>query len=133
MSNFQLKRTYNFSILSEVSSILGLDYKLMKVKALLSSEEAVKYADIATQHETVKPFLSNISDSVSDLTYILFTNQDGTETVFALEYIDIGTITEVKGVNIRVNIMSASTEDINLVKTTMKELGFTNFNVTTFE
>ena len=131
--NFELKKTYNFNILTEVAGLIGEKYKLMKVKGILTSDEAVKYTDIATQFETLKPQLPNIPNSVTDLSFVLFEDPNGEEIVLALEYIDTGTISLVQAINIRVNILGVSTEDISLVQTKLKELGYTNFDVKTFE
>lgn len=132
-TSFQLKKIYNFNIISDAASVLGEKYKLMKVKAIFTSAEAVKYSDIATTHETVKGLISNLPESLTDLTYILFESQAGDNFVTALEYIDTNTILEVNAINIRVNIPKVNTEDMVIVKQALAELGYTKFEVTTYE
>lgn len=133
MASFEIKKTYNFSIQTDATAVLGANYSLMKVRAIMNSEEAAKKADVTTTYNTVKGVLTDLPESITDLTFILFENTDGNTTVLALEYIDTDTIEEVESVNIRVNILNASTEDISILTTAVKELGYTNFTVTTFE
>lgn len=131
--SFQLKKKYNFSMKTEASMILGEQFKLMKVKGILSSTEAVKYKDIATTHEILKPLIPNISPNLVDLTYILFETIDGDEVLFALEYIDTNTIVEVTNVNLRIEILNTSTDDIQIMNNVLKELGYTKFTISQFE
>lgn len=133
MASFEIKKTYNFSIQTDAAAVLGAEYSLMKVRAIMNSEEAAKKADVTTTYNTIKGVLTDLPESITDLTFILFENTDGNTTVLALEYIDTDTIEEVESVNIRVNILNASTEDISILTTAVKELGYTNFTVTTFE
>lgn len=133
MASFEIKKTYNFSIQTDAVAVLGAEYSLMKVRAIMNSEEAAKKADVTTTYNTIKGVLTDLPESITDLTFILFENTDGNTTVLALEYIDTDTIEEVESVNIRVNILNASTEDISILTTAVKELGYTNFTVTTFE
>lgn len=132
-TTFQLKKKYNFSMLSEASMILGEKFSLMKVKGIMTSTEAVKYRDIATTHEILKPLIPNISPNLVDLTYILFENIDGEEVLFALEYIDTNTIVEVNQVNLRIEILNTSTDDIKVLDNTLKELGYTKYTIKSFE
>lgn len=132
-TTFQLKKKYNFSMLTEASMILGEKFSLMKVKSIMTSTEAVKYRDIATTHEILKPLIPNISPNLVDLTYILFENIDGEEVLFALEYIDTNTIVEVNQVNLRIEILNTSTDDIKVLSNTLKELGYTKYTIKNFE
>lgn len=133
MANFELKKSYNFNIKSEAAGIIGEKYKLAKIKGIITSEEAVKYTDIATMHETLKPLITTLPDSVNDLSYVLFETQDGDQKVLALEYIDVNTIVEVKSINLRAQILGVSTDDIAIIKSALSELGYANVTVTTFE
>lgn len=132
-TTFQLKKKYNFSMKTEASMILGEKFTLMKVKGIMASTEAVKYRDIATTHEILKPLVPNMSPNLVDLTYILFETIDGDEVLFALEYIDTTTIVEVNQVNLRIEILNTSTDDIQVLNNTLKELGYTKFTIKNFE
>ena len=127
---FSLIKIYNFSTL--MPSVLGTSFKSMKVKGVLTSQEAVKYRDIATLHATVLPMLSGLPKRIEQLSYILFENIDGEQLLLAYEYIDISSIVEVKTINIRVDIFDTNTEDINILRTRLVELGYKNIDISTF-
>ena len=127
---FSLNKIYNFSTL--MPSVLGTSFKSMKVKGVLTSQEAVKYRDIATLHATVLPMLSGLAKRIEQLSYILFENIDGEQLLLAYEYIDISSIVEVKTINIRVDIFDTNTEDINILRTRLVELGYKNIDISTF-
>lgn len=127
---FELKKSYNFSTLAP--TLLGNQYKNMKVKAILTSSNALQYKDIATIHQQVKSSIAGLPDSITDLTYILFENTDNEETVFALEYIDADSITEVDSLNIRIEIGNCTVDDIAVLRTRLQELGYTSFKITTY-
>lgn len=131
MASFALKKSYNFSTLAP--TILGNEYENMKVKAILDSDGALKYRDIATLHQTIKGVMTNLPSSITDLTYILFVNQNDEELVLALEYINTDSIKEVASVNIRIDVMNTNTEDIAILTSRLKELGYINFTITTFQ
>lgn len=129
--DFKLKHTYNFNTLAP--AILGEKFSMMKVKAIVTADEAVKYSDIYTTFTTLKTEISNLPDNITDLTFILFTNEDGDKSVYALEYINPDTVVEVEGVNIRVEVRGVTSDDLITIKTKLIELGYTSIDITTFE
>lgn len=124
---FEIKKTYNFSTLAP--TLLGSDYTNLKVKAILTSEAAVKYSDIVSTHQTVKSTIKNLPDNVSDLTYILFENTDKTTMILPVEYIETDSVVEVSSINIRIDIPNVTVDDVNILKTRLKELGYLDFKV----
>lgn len=130
---FEIKKKYNFNMNTNLVSILGDRYTIMKVKGILTSDQAIRYTDITTMHQQVKPLLTSLPENTSDLTYILFETIDGEEVVYANEYIDSDSIVETDKVNIRVDVANASTEDMNNIKTMLAEAGYSNISVSTFE
>lgn len=131
MMAFQLKKTYNFNTLS--AAILGAEYTNMKVKAIMTSDNAVKFRDIATLHASVKATIPNLPESISDLTYVLFEDTKQEVLVLPLEYIDTNSIQEVSSVNIRINISDCTTDDISTLRLRLKELGYINFTISTYQ
>ena len=128
--SFELKKSYNFSTLAPTQ--LGGDYSNMKVKAILTSDNAVAYRDVATLHQTIKSVISNLPDSISDLTYILFEDLDKSTLVLPIEYIQTDSILEVQTVNARIDIPDISSDDITTLKVRLQELGYTNFKIYTY-
>lgn len=133
MTSFELKKTYNFNMKNDLVPVLGDKFKLMKVKGILTADQAVKFTDIATMHQQLKPLLSSLPTSTSDMTYVLFETHNNDSVVYALEYIDLNSITEVDGINIRVNIANCSTQDLATIKTAILEMGYSNVEVTIYE
>ena len=127
---FELKKTYNFNFNNKLTHILGDKLKTVKVKAILSSDQAIKLSDIATLHAQVRPLdTTNIPEDLADMTFVLFETLDKDNIVYALEYIDMSSLEEVSAINIRVNVRNVSTSDVSLIKTTLAELGYENFDV----
>lgn len=127
---FELKKTYNFNFNNKLTHILGDKLKTVKVKAILSSDQAIKLSDIATLHAQVRPLdTTNIPEDLADMTFVLFETLDKDNVVYALEYIDMSSLEEVSAINIRVNVRNVSTSDVSLIKTTLAELGYENFDV----
>ena len=126
---FEIKKTYNFTTL--VPSLLGGEYKNMQVVSLMTPDEAVKYQDILTLHEQVRT-LKALNMSANDCTYVKFKTLEGDTKIIALEYIEPDSIKEVTTVNIRIELQRATTEDISIITARLKELGYVDFDVTTY-
>lgn len=135
--NLSINKRYSFNTLAP--TVLGATYENVKVIGILSLESALKVQDVVTQYETLKDFISNLPDDPNVCTFIVFekvTTTDAEENIdretiiLAYEYIDINTIKEVNRVNLRVDIFDATTEDMAIVSTRLKELGYANFKVT---
>lgn len=127
---FELKKTYNFNFNNKLTHILGDKLKTVKVKAILSSDQAIKLSDIATLHAQVRPLdTASIPEDLADMTFVLFETLDKDNVIYALEYIDMSSLEEVSAINIRVNVRNVSTSDVSLIKTTLAELGYENFDV----
>lgn len=128
--SFEIKKSYNFSTLAPTQ--LGGDYSNMKVKAILTSDNAVNYRDVVTLHQTIKSVVSGLPDNISDLTYILFEDLDKNTVVLPIEYIQTDSIVEVNTINGRVDIPNITSEDIATIKTRLQELGYINFKIYTY-
>ena len=126
---FEIKKTYNFTTL--VPSLLGGEYKNMQVVSLMTPDEAVKYQDILTLHEQVRTLIA-LNMSANDCTYVKFKTLEGDTKIIALEYIEPESIKEVTTVNIRIELQRATTEDISIITARLKELGYVDFDVTTY-
>ena len=131
---FEIKKTYNFTTL--VPSLLGGEYKNMQVVSLMTPDEAVKYQDILTLHEQVRTLDEMLKAicvvSANDCTYVKFKTLEGDTKIIALEYIEPDSIKEVTTVNIRIELQRATTEDISIITARLKELGYVDFDVTTY-
>lgn len=130
MVTFELNKTYNYSTIAPI--LIGSDYKAQKVKAIFTAQEAIKYRDITTLHETMKTAVPTLPTSINDCTYILFQTDDNETHILALEYIDTFSIELVETINIRIDIPDANINTMSLLRTRLKELGVDNFNIYTY-
>lgn len=131
MASFKLNKTYNFTTLAP--AILGETFKNMKVKAILTADEAIKYRDIMTLHNQLKTKITALPISVSDYSgFILFENSSGEAVLLADEYIDTYSVTEVKNITIQIVIPDADTTDVNVLRTRLLELGYVKAQITTY-
>lgn len=125
----KLNRRYTFSTVAP--TMLGAEYKNVKVKALLDSNEAIKHRDITTLHNNMKAIVPTLPQ-LNDCTFVLFETTNNEKLLLALEYIDIYSIVEVATTNIRVDIPNSDSDTISLIRNRLLELGITNFNIYTY-
>ena len=130
MAAFELNKIYNFNTLAP--AVLGTSFTNMKVKGIMSASEAMKNRDIYTLHNNLLTTITGLPTNVNDLTFILFTNLDGVDTMLALEYIDTFTVVLVSTTNIRIDVLNTTTNDVSILRTRLLELGYTNINITTY-
>lgn len=130
--SFKINHSYNITTLAP--TLLGGEYKNVKVKSIMSATEAVKYRDIVVLHTSVKGVVDSLPASINDCTYLLLEKHDEahTEVVLAVEYIDPYSITEVNTVNIGVKVYDTDDFNIALIRTTLKEIGINNMEIYTF-
>lgn len=126
--SMRLQRSYNFTTLAP--SVLGGNYKNMKVKALLTDREAVKYRDIMSLHRTLKPLITALPSNPQDCTYVLLENINKENILLALEYIDMYSIEEVVSTNINVLIRGTTDMDVSIIRTRLIELGYSDLTIT---
>lgn len=126
----ELNKVYNFNTLAP--AILGTSFTNMKVKGIMTATEAMKYRDIYTLHNNLLSTITGLPTNINDLTFILFKNLDGIDTMLALEYIDGFTIKLVSTTNIRIEILNTSTNDVGILRTRLLELGYKNINIVTY-
>ena len=65
-------------------------------------------------------------------TYVKFKTLDGATKILAVEYINEDTIVEVKTVNIRIELQRATTTDLLVIRDRLHELGYKEFEITTY-
>ena len=128
--NFKIKKVYKFT--TRAPSILGETYELMKVKSMMSSDEAVKYRDVHQTNNKLLPLIPGLPENADDNTYVLFEKEDGSKIVFAMEWIDENTIEEVSSINIRIDIPNHDSSDLTIIKRALLELGYNDINVYTY-
>lgn len=126
---FELKKTYTYNIKNDLTPLLGEKYTLMKVKAILTAEEAVKYEDVYTTHTQALGFLKDLPSDIRELSFVLFEKTNKDTFILAYNYIDEATITQVDAMDIRIEIRQANTEDLDLLNNLLKEAGYYDFTL----
>lgn len=125
----ELKKTYSYSIKNDLTPLLGEKYTLMKVKAILTAEEAVKHEDIYTAHNQALGFLKDLPKDIRELAFILFEKPNKDTFVIAYNYIDENTITAIDAMDIRIEVRQANTEDLDTLNSLLKEAGYFDFTI----
>ena len=129
---FELNKVYNYTTL--VPEILGGSYTSMKVKMIMTADQAVKLRDIHTIHKNLSSVIVGLPTDINDCTFILFEDNDEARTkhVIALEYLDEFSIALVETNNVRIDVFDTDTNMVSVLRTRLTELGISNFKITTF-
>ncbi|MDQ6988434.1 MAG: hypothetical protein Q9M19_01030 [Mariprofundaceae bacterium] len=130
MHSMQINKSYDFTTLAP--ALLGAVYTNMKVKGIVTMEEAVKYSDVVTLHESVKSIITGLPNTAHDLVFIILVDTDGQELVLAQDYIDSNTIVMVTTTNLDIKIFNVDSSMEAIIKLRLRELGILSFKVETF-
>ncbi len=127
---FNINSVYKFNTLAP--SILGEEYTLMKVKSIMSSEEAIKFRDVHMLNKQLLTLIPGLSSNANDNAYVLFENNDGMKVLFANEWINQDSIEVVVNINVRIDIADIDNSDMIIMKTALLELGYKNLVMYTY-
>ena len=127
----EVKKTYTFSVLTDLIPLLGAKHSLMKVVAILTADNALRYGDIYTLHNQILGFVKSLPSNCSELTYLLLEKTNKEQLVLAYEYIDEKTIKEVTSIDLQVTIRNCSNQDIQTINKLLKEAGYATFTLKT--
>jgi len=127
---FTINKTYDFVTLAP--AILGANYTNMKVKGIVTLEEAIKHADVVTMHESVIPVIPGLPPTVNDLIFIIFVDANGHELVLADSYIDATSIVATTVINLDIKISGVDSAMESILNLRLRELGIANFTITRF-
>jgi len=125
---FQINNVYNFATLAP--TILGAQYNNLTVKGVLTIDDAMKYSDVLTTHESVKAVIPGLPATPSGMVFIRFVDTLGNSVVMSQDYIDPATVTLVTAVTINIQINNATTAMEPMLRMRLKELGINNFTLT---
>lgn len=123
---FEIGKRYTFNTL--VPSILGDRKDMMKVISICDYTQAMKYADVITKHDIVKPYLTAQLLS-KDLQYVVFRNMADEIEVIAYEYINLDSIKLVEKINLIVEIENISSDDISHISEVIRSAGYDNIKI----
>jgi len=124
---FLINQMYDFD--TYAPTILGGHYTNMKVKGIVSFDDAIKHADVATIHESVKAVIPGLPPTPNDLIFIIFVDTTGAEVTICKDYINPA-ITQVTTININISINGISSALEPVINLRLQELGISNFVIT---
>jgi len=128
--NFEINKSYNFNTLAP--TIIGNEYNNMRVKGIMDSTQAIKYRDVYTLHNNLVGVITGLPTNITDIVFVLFENQDGTDVILGLQYIDQASIIEVTSINININVRNVSSADMGIIRTSLLELGYNDLSMGTY-
>jgi len=130
MVQFDVKKKYKFRTLAPV--ILGEEFNMMLLKGIIDPDTAYIYRDIYTLNTKLSSVINGLPVNANDSTYLLFENTDGEKVVFSRDWIDLDSVLVVDSANIRIDLPNYDTDDLEVIKNTLLEMGYSNINVYTY-
>lgn len=125
------QRTYGFSVLPELVSIIGNDFNQVLVLGAMTASVAETFADIAATHAKLYPYLpAGAKKDPGYYTYYYVQLQSGIKTVISSAWINWETVTEIQSKTLVVTVENTKgVADIDIIKAMFTANGFTKVTV----
>lgn len=126
-SKIQINACYNIETIAP--NLLGSSYRNLRVKAIFSTDEAIKRnVDVYNLHNNIKQ-LSNahLPTSADDCDYILFEDDRKTEIIVAYQY--LSDIRPVLTSTLVITIPNYTGYDAAMIERQLRKLGYDNFTI----
>lgn len=129
MNPFELDGVYSFDTLAP--AILGANFKRVTVLAILNYTVAAGYINIESNHVNIYPYLpiGTVKDPKS-YQYLLIKTLTGENTVLALPWINLDTVTKITTQTISVTLNNVNTGDSVKIRDSLIMMGYTDFSIT---
>ena len=126
MIAFELNQEYNLYTIEP--TILGNEYKSMKLLSIMNLAQAVVHSDIHTVYQQlISVGVTFTNTDLSTMTFLLFQSKDGDKIVLAKEWIDLPNVIKVTTLNSIFTFTNISTDDKMVIEQALKELGYRNY------
>ena len=128
MLPFELNSVYSFNTVAP--AILGLEFKRVTVLGVLSYSVANTFINIETNHINIFPYLP--TGTVNDpktYQYLLIKTETGENTVLALPWIDLDSVTQVTSQSLVLTVNNINNTDTTKIRDAMIMLGYNNFTI----
>ena len=127
IKNLEIYARYNFNTIAP--SILSGPFEKMKLIAICTAQEALKYRDVYTLHKHMERYVQDIS--VEDLHYLVFqySTNDEKKVCIPMEYIQSESLVKVEGVKIYIEVPDAQMSDLALVQDALISVGIHNAKI----
>jgi len=123
----EINKTYTFDTIAP--TILGSNLRNLKVIAITTSTEAVKYDDIYTRNAQIRSIVTNNLPDVNAMVFAVFTNPVGDKIVLSTDWIVTNSITEVTSTDIKLTVRGIRNIDVQTISNVLHELGFVNLDI----
>ncbi len=128
MDNLDINGTYNFETYAPVW--LGAKFKNAKLTAIMDYNLAVKFFNPSSHQANVYPSLPiGTPRDHTKYTYYHFRTQNGTEAVFAKEWINMSSVELVTGNTIQVTIFQTTNQDIKNIRELLVSAGYNSISL----
>ena len=126
---WKLNNLYKFNTIAP--GVLGNSYANMKLKAMMSYDQAVKEADVLNIHNQIRNTVSNsnLPTSAKSCTFLKFASQDETTSIFALEY--LSDVEEVTTQSLIITINNYTPSDYSAILTALNNIGYFDLSMET--
>ena len=124
IKKLEIYSRYNFNTIAPAK--LSGPFEKMKLVAICSAQEALKYRDVYTLHKHMEQYTQDLS--VEDLHFLVFQYPSGDErkVCIPLEYIQSESLVKVEGVKIYIEVPDAQMSDLALVQDALISVGINN-------
>lgn len=126
MTAFTINKSYNFSVYA--NSVLGTNYRNVKLASILDYHTAMKFANIELLHRQIYPYLPpNTLQDQTKYTYYLF-KTDTKDIVLADVWINANSVEETEGLNYTLQLNNITSAQLAIIRDQLRLLGI-SFNV----
>lgn len=121
MTTLSINKHYNFSVYA--NSVLGTDYKNVKLVSILDYSTALKFENIVLMHRQVYPYLPpGTHNDETKYTYYLFKYNDK-HLVLADVWIIPTSIEETQGLNYTLKLNNITSTQMSIIRDQLRLLG----------
>lgn len=122
MSEFIVGRYYSFATLAP--SVLGGEYKKVKLSAIGDYSLARQFDDIDVKQANIAAFLKADAVAAQDDTYYFFLSDSGSTMIFARNWINLSTLSSSASKRVVVTVEAAGEADARRIRDLLAVSGY---------
>lgn len=125
----EVGKVYTFD--TYAPEVLGTHIINVKCLAIFNAENAISNGlDIYSYHERMRAHLPvGYNNDPTTMVYVKLKNTSGRESIFAMDWINLSTISETKANRIVVTMNDVSLEDVEVIRKALVAQGYTDINI----
>ena len=130
MTTLSINKLYKFY--TYAPSILGASFDKAKLVAILDYNSAIKHKNVEFLQKQVYPFLpASTPRNVKDYVFYKFQTESDSNIIMANYWLIDESTVEITTLNLNVNVLNVSTQDISVIREQLRLLGYT-FETSTY-